>query len=158
MNAVCRQGKRYPLAVVSCLTALLLTMSACSEDMQEQPSFRSQEAPRLHSPPTSVPRDSRAVVLAPPARTSERLQRGERLFGINCSHCHGPGGEGDGPAAGYLKELPANLRAARVRQKPEAELFSIITHGKDMMPPFRGELSAEDRWTMAYFVKSLPPL
>jgi mono/diheme cytochrome c family protein len=127
----------------------------CSKDMQEQPSFQAQEAPRKHSPPGSVPRDSRKILQAPLVKTEQRLKQGERLFAINCTHCHGIHGEGDGPVAGYLKELPANLHHARVKGKSENDLYDILTHGKDAMPPFKGELSVEERWAIVEFVKSL---
>jgi len=125
--------------------------------MQEQPSYQPQEAPRLHSPAASVPRESRAIMPAPPSVTPRGLDRGARLFAVNCTHCHGPGGDGDGPVAGYLKEQPANLHAARIQRKSPAELYDAVTNGKDAMPPFRGELSAEERWMLVYFVKSMTP-
>jgi mono/diheme cytochrome c family protein len=126
----------------------------CSKDMQEQPSYHPQEAPRLHSPAGSVPRESRAI--APPfsALTQRHRERGVRLFAVNCTHCHGSKGDGDGPVAGYLKKLPANLHAARIQSKSVAELYEVVTHGKDAMPPFRGELSAEERWIVASFIKT----
>ncbi len=81
--------------------------------------------------------------------------QGERLYRVNCFHCHGPRGEGDGPVAAYLKEKPANLRSRDVQDKTRKELYEIVSHGKDVMPAFRGELSADERWTVAAFVKQL---
>jgi mono/diheme cytochrome c family protein len=126
--------------------------AGCSRDMEEQPSYQAQEAPRLHSPQGSVPRDSR-VLLSVHAREGTAVADGASLFRINCAHCHGSAGAGDGPVAGYLKELPANLQAPRVQDKSVEELYAIVTHGKDMMPPFRGELSAHERWSVAQYVK-----
>ena len=134
----------------------LLGLPACSKDMQEQPSFGPQEAPRKHSPPGSVPIQSRAVLTEPPARTPDILNEGARLFAINCAHCHGPSGHGDGPVAGELSELPANLQAPAVQKHPASTLYEIVTDGKEAMPGFKGELSAKERWAVAYFVKSLP--
>lgn len=141
------------LALLTCV--LCATMSGCSRDMQDQASYQPQEAPRLHSPPGSMPRQSRAAVVPITKRIAPSPSEGERLYRINCLHCHGPDGYGDGPVAGYLKELPANLRSRRVQEKSDMELYAIITQGKDMMPSFTGELSAEERWTVAGFVKAL---
>jgi mono/diheme cytochrome c family protein len=145
-----RQTWRGAIAV---LAAAWLAM-ACSKDMQEQPSYHPQEAPRLHSPAGSVPRESRAI--APPFSSlpQRHVERGARLFAMNCAHCHGSKGEGDGPVAGYLKELPANLHAASIQRKSAAELYEVVTNGKDAMPPFRGELSAAERWIVASFIKT----
>ena len=141
------------LAVLACM--LCAATSGCSQDMQDQASYQPQEPPRLHSPPESVPRQSRSAVVSHAKRVGLSTDEGIRLYRINCLHCHGPDGEGDGPVAGYLKELPANLRSHKVQQKSDADIYAIISQGKDMMPPFQGELSAQERWTLAGFVKSL---
>jgi cytochrome c oxidase cbb3-type subunit 2/cytochrome c oxidase cbb3-type subunit I/II len=122
--------------------------------MQEQPSYYPQEAPRLHSPVGSVPRDSRSVLTA--STGQEAISEGARLFHINCSHCHGTTGKGDGPAASYLKERPADLQKPEVQKLFESALYEIVTNGKDMMPPFKGELSAQERRSIVAYVKSLP--
>jgi mono/diheme cytochrome c family protein len=150
-----RAQKVLPCLLTQVIAACLLVLS-CSQDMQEQPSYQAQEAPRKHSPLGSVPRESRAI---PTLRDNKaaRTQAGGRLFAINCSHCHGPNGEGDGPVAGYLKELPKNLRASHVQTKSNAELYDILTNGRDAMPAFKGELSAEERWAIVEFVKAMAP-
>jgi hypothetical protein len=35
-------------------------------------------------------------------------------------------------------------------------IYRVVTDGKDMMPSFQGELSAEERIEVAHFVASLP--
>ena len=57
--------------------------------------------------------------------------------------------------AGYLSELPKNLHAPHVHNKTGAELYAIVTDGKDAMPAFKGELSTDERWAVAQYVKSL---
>jgi hypothetical protein len=130
-------------------------LSACSPDMQEQPSYRAQEAPRLHSPQGSIPRESRVLVRRRGAGSGGGRLDGAELFRINCVHCHGPSGAGDGPVAGYLEELPANLQAPRVRRLSVEDLYRILTEGKDAMPSFRGELSADERWQLAKYIKEM---
>lgn len=142
-------------ATVLVAVCVLVGVQGCSRDMQEQPSYQPQEMPRLHSPVGSVPRNSRAVMAARPE--DERVSAGARLFQINCAHCHGAGGAGDGPASRYLKEKPADLRQPEVQALPELALYEIVTQGKDLMPPFKGELSAEERRSVSAYVKALPP-
>ena len=138
------------------LTLIVGLAAACSRDMAEQPSYRPQEAPRKNSAPHSIPRASRKMLpaLASLAGT-DLISESGRLFAINCVHCHGPAGRGDGPVAGYLKETPEDLRSGEVQGKSERKLYDIITEGLDGMPAFRGHLSAEERLLLARYVHSL---
>ncbi|WP_447980080.1 c-type cytochrome [Candidatus Nitrospira bockiana] len=136
------------------LTALACT-AGCSEDMVEQPSYQAQEAPRRHSPPDSVPRGSRKLPPPLPVGLLPAHEQADRLFAVNCRHCHGAEGHGDGPVAGFLKELPKNLHSDHVQAQSEREVYDVITDGKDVMPSFRGLLSTEERWWLARYVKSL---
>lgn len=136
------------------LCSVALEAAGCSRDMAEQPSFHPQEAPRLHSPEGSVPLKSRSVLVSPPAPTPERIGRGAALFEINCSHCHGKIGLGDGPVGRHLVIPPFNLRADQTQRRSLEEIYTIVTDGRVVMPSFKGVLSAEERWEVAYFVKS----
>ncbi len=149
--------KEQPAAGVLAVLTLIWAALGCSQDMQEQPSYRSQERPRLHSPAGSIPRESRALVSRQPFANGGFLDAGKELYRVNCLPCHGNNGKGTGPVAGYLKELPADLQSERIRIFSEDQLYDIITNGKDMMPSFRGELSATERMTLASFVRSMSP-
>ncbi|HKY70847.1 MAG TPA: quinol:electron acceptor oxidoreductase subunit ActD [Nitrospira sp.] len=148
------QSVRHAAAL---LMPLVLTglFAACSRDMEEQTSYQAQEAPRRHSPPQSVPRESRAFLSVHADVNKRPAEAGARLFHINCAHCHGTQGQGDGPVAAFLKERPANLKGEEVLAMSEEAIYRVVTDGKDMMPSFRGELSAEERLQVARFVTSL---
>ncbi|MDR4493464.1 MAG: cytochrome c [Nitrospirales bacterium] len=128
-----------------------LLFVGCSRDMEEQPSYSFQEAPRLHSPQASVPQSGPAYS----RRSTQMISQGQELFSINCSHCHGKHGTGDGAVAGYLPDLPANLQAPAIQQQPDAELYGIVTNGQNVMPAFDRFLSDEDRWILVSFLRSL---
>lgn len=143
-------GCRTCLSVGLVISAGFLSWG-CPKDMEEQPSFSYQEAPRLHSPQGSIPQDGPSSF-----RTSlVQANDGAHLFSINCSHCHGPEGMGDGPVAGFLPELPANLHAPAVQRKLDDELYAIVTNGEKVMPAFDKFLTREERWTLVSFVRSL---
>lgn len=151
-----REGQATAAVLVA--ASLLCGVQACSRDMQEQPSYQPQEAPRLHSPVGSVPRDSRAVLTPPPRQ--DVSDEGARLFRINCSHCHGRNGTGHGPVVAYLKEPPADLLDPYVQALSEEALYDTVTYGlavegRDVMPPFQGEMSADDRRSVVAYIKSL---
>lgn len=146
-------------AIVGLAALCLFTpFTGCSRDMQEQPSYQPQEAPRLHSPLGSVPRDSRSVIRRTDAPAT--LNEGGRLFRINCSHCHGMDGMGNSPVVPFLKEKPANLLTPEIQELSEDAIYDTVTYGltvegKDVMPPFKGELSADERRAVAAYVKTL---
>ena len=146
-----QEPARQAVALLLPVAIGLMAQVACSQDMQEQVSYEAQEAPRRHSPPGSIPRQSRAVISLP----SPRSEPGALLFRINCVHCHGVQGDGDGAVAPYLKEPPANLKNDEVRAMSEERIYQVLTEGKDMMPSFKGELSANERLELARFVASL---
>lgn len=152
-----REGQATAAVVVA--VCLVCGVQACSRDMQEQPSYQPQEAPRLHAPVGSVPRDSRSRLTPSPGH--DVSDEGASLFRINCSHCHGRDGTGHGPVIAYLKEQPADLHDPSVQALSDAALYDTVTYGlavegRDVMPPFQGELSAEERRSVVAYVKSLP--
>lgn len=145
--------------ITSSLSCCLLISAAallggCPDDMREQPSFSSQEAPRLHSPPDSVPVGKSLSAPQP----FVNADAGSRLFSINCRHCHGTEGMGDGPVAGFFPDLPANLHAPAVQKKSDEELYQVITNGEKVMPAFALFLTSEERWALVSFVRELAAL
>lgn len=133
-----------------------LVLWGCSNDMEEQPSYSYQEAPRVHSPPGSTPHVTPFSFATSPREHTQNPIDGARLFAINCTHCHGQQGMGDGPVAGYLPDLPPNLHASAVQQKPDKVLYTIVTHGENVMPAFEPFLSQEERWALVKFLRTFP--
>jgi mono/diheme cytochrome c family protein len=146
------------VALVHCLLVVAVVggQSACSEDMKDQASYQPQEAPRRHSAPQSVPRPSGAVHPGAAADLQTDTSERGRLFQINCSHCHGQDGSGNGPVASFLAKRPDNLQSDQVQARSDTELYDIITHGHETMPAFRGLLSADERRAIARNLKLSP--
>lgn len=149
-----RKGRWSPV-VMSWIIGAGVLMGGCPNDMREQPSYSSQELPRRHSPQGSIPHVNPFSHSSPPRESPEIKNDGAQLFAINCAHCHGPQGMGDGPVAGFLPDLPANLQASAVQRKTDGELFGIVTKGKDVMPAFELFLSDEERRNVVSFVRTL---
>jgi mono/diheme cytochrome c family protein len=131
--------------------------------MEIQPSYKPMEDP-LPVPAQSIPVEGAAYVpgmgapLNPIAADEVSLARGAQLFNINCSHCHGTGGRGDGPVAAFLETAkPANLTADVVQQKSDGALFLTISTGvPGRMPALNENLSVRDRWDVVNFLRTLP--
>ena len=102
------------------------------------------------------PLDSSAAVIAD----------GKMLYDAYCEHCHGAKGKGDGKVAeGVDKEDGtgkkstyngvANLTSDALKNISEGHIFHVITHGKGLMWPHGSQISPEDRWKIAKYVKTL---
>jgi len=105
------------------------------------------------------PLDSSAAVIAD----------GKALYEMYCDHCHGGKGKGDGKVGaggiqvtvnGEAKERAiyagvANLTGDALKNISEGHIFHVITHGKGLMWPHGSQISPEDRWKIAKYVKTL---
>jgi len=113
-------------------------------EMHYQPSYRSQEGPRLLPPQNSVPRTGKELVYTPKEymglqlpdqmRASYNPIQAAELFAINCAVCHGDTMEGDGIMKKKMEEqgsgpLPADLTANMTQDSKTGELFGFISNG-----------------------------
>ena len=105
--------------------------------------------------------DGMMQATAPVSR--EILARGQRMFNISCSPCHGADGTGNGPIATNLRSKPRDLtrgiymnRSTASGQLPtDYDLYRTITTGlhNTAMPSFR-QMAAGDRWAVVQFIKT----
>ena len=96
------------------------------------------------------------TLAAAPAQIPE-LAAGRELYAAHCAACHGDAGAGDGPAGEALEPKPTDfLDAARARERSLYGLYNTITLGVDGtgMLAFP-QLSAQERWTLAFYVGGL---
>ena len=105
-------------------------------EMHYQPSYRSQEGPRLMPPDGSVPITGAEIV-----RTSVEeykamsdpggdAGRGADLYALNCLVCHGERLDGGGPVMVHDPNMaPADLRANMTSDRSDGEMFGIISFG-----------------------------
>jgi mono/diheme cytochrome c family protein len=157
------------LAVVGC-AILLIGYEVIFVDfvsfMEDQPSVDYQDGPRILAPDSAVPvsrpsyLDAPASLANPVPPDEVSLQRGEILFDLHCSVCHGPNGQGNGPLVEYWREdarRPANLTDARFSQYPDALLYGAVIQGVGGMPPLRENMTERQYWDVINFVRSLQP-
>jgi mono/diheme cytochrome c family protein len=97
------------------------------------------------------------------------LAEGKILYETYCDHCHGVKGGGDGKVAsgeikvevnGEMKQRSnyngvANLKSDALKGISEGHIFHVITHGKGLMWAHGSQISPEDRWKIAKYVKTL---
>ena len=105
-------------------------------EMHYQPSYRSQEGPRLDVPDSAVPISGKEVVLtsveeyAALENPGGDANNGAALFAINCIVCHGTELDGQGPVMVTGPSMvPANLRGEVTMERTDGELYGLISYG-----------------------------
>ena len=101
---------------------------------------------------------------SPTAFSAGSIVRGQALFARYCVACHGPNGEGNGPAAAALRVRPANLTQPHIWGHTDGEMFWWLTHGIEdpgagpggglVMPGFQATIPDEGRWALIDYVRA----
>lgn len=147
--------------IVGLLVTYQIITVAFPTDMQYQPSIDYQEGPRLAPPEGAVSTVGQSLFVGSlprnPVTTDEvSLQRGEILYSIHCSLCHGDGGHGDGPLEEfYLDRPPSDLTAPNIAAQFDGALFRTISQGLGQMPPMAENLTPRERWDVINYVRGL---
>ena len=104
--------------------------------------------------------------LADAGARAEHAEKGRVIFSAMCAGCHGPAGDGNGPAAQALKDAwgqsvtPADLRQPHLRcGDGPSDIFRILTTGMSGTPmvSFAGAFGVPQRWDVVAYVLSLRP-
>jgi cytochrome c oxidase cbb3-type subunit I/II len=82
------------------------------------------------------------------------LNLGRALFVATCGSCHGDTGAGNGPAAGALSPAPTNFH---LKKPTEERAWEVLENGVPgtAMPPWKNQLSTDQRHALVEFVRSL---
>lgn len=145
-------------------TGALFTMDVIKIEwvtfMEIQPSFTAQEEP-LPVPARSVPVDGPVSIPNmgapenPVPADDVSVSRGDTLYAINCTMCHGVTGEGNGQIAALLANKPADLTLDVTQNKSDGALFLTLTNGvTDRMPSMIENLTVRDRWDVVNFMRT----
>ncbi|MBZ5719541.1 MAG: cytochrome c [Acidobacteriia bacterium] len=81
------------------------------------------------------------------------LADGGADFKARCAMCHGADGKGD--TAMGKKFGVKDMGSADVQGKSDADLTTIITKGKDKMPPYDGKLTKEQIDGLVKYIRTL---
>jgi mono/diheme cytochrome c family protein len=157
---------------------LLLALAAgCEQDMADQPRYESQEASTFFengsamrpAPVGTVARGHLNAdehfftgrvdgVLArefPRPLTERNLARGRERFNIYCSPCHDQTGHGRGMIVQRGFPQPPSYHTDRLRNAPVGHFFDVMTNGFGRMYDYSAQLTPEDRWAVAAYIRAL---
>jgi len=154
--------------VSTALVGCLLAISCGGEESQPAatapgaaPSAPAATAP---APVPAQPVPAMTAIPAPAAKPDAAT--GATLYAANCVACHGPRGDGDGPAAVALVPKPAKHHdGAYMNALTNEHLFRVVKEGgpsvgkSPLMAPWGGMLSDAQIWNVVAFVRTLaePP-
>ncbi len=145
-------------------------------EMHYNQAYRAQEPPRLASPLGAVPfkfaSDTRELtrepaigpadysgLISPVTRSAATSAAGAEVFRVNCSMCHGTGGQGDGRVSEFLVAYgyisAPNLTTDGTAAKSDGDIYGIMTNGINVMPTFKNLLSPSDRWLLVDYIRQL---
>jgi len=160
------RASRWSLAAGLVLAAALVGCGVqlpWSPGMAETPARHADEG-LLAPPEGSLPRQGEviqsrfeaALALENPLPDDAAVaERGQRLYAIYCTPCHGDQGQGDGPVATYFsRELP-DLGGQRVRAQTDGYIYATIRDGGGSMPGYGGSLDRDERWSLVRHVRGL---
>ena len=83
------------------------------------------------------------------------LERGQERYNVYCTPCHSRVGNGAGMIVqrGYAKA--GNFHTARLIAAPLGHFFNVMSNGYGAMPEYSAQLTPEDRWAVAAYIRAL---
>jgi mono/diheme cytochrome c family protein len=105
-----------------------------------------------------VRRASRVGIPPPLTEMQAGITEGDKLFGTECSECHGDNGRRPTDAGRWMYPRAADLGSVEVQNYSDRELFWIVKNGVRLsgMPAFGRVESDEHIWNLVHFVRTLP--
>jgi len=87
--------------------------------------------------------------------TLQVLERGQERFNIYCTPCHSRVGNGLGMIVQRGYKQAANFHDSVRRTQKLSHYFYVMTNGYGAMPDYSAQLTPEDRWAVAAYIRAL---
>lgn len=111
---------------------------------------------------TSGRQDTTWLARSPKRSTSQLLSRGRERYDIFCAACHGLLGDGNSLVHQRASGLgegtwtpPSDITGNTTVNRPDGELFNIITSGVRNMPAYGPQIPVDDRWAIVAYLRAL---
>ena len=175
-------GRKLRRTVAVSGLAILLLLSGCRQDMHNQPKLIPQRGSEMFADhrgarPQVLNTVSRGQLhedayyytgvieaangykteqnLMPFPVTIEVLERGQERFNVYCTPCHSRVGNGLGEIVQRGYKPAANLNDQVRLSQPISHYFYVMTHGYGAMPDYSAQVTVEDRWAVAAYIRAL---
>jgi hypothetical protein len=158
-------------------TAALMVAAGCRQDMQNQPRMFPQRGTPMFADGRSVrPQVEHTVArgqlyesdyfytglmngkeadMMPFPATMQVLARGQERFNVYCAPCHSRVGNGAGMIVQRGYKPAGNLHDAKRMSEPLSHYFYVMTNGYGAMPDYKAQVTPEDRWAIAAYIRAL---
>jgi len=87
--------------------------------------------------------------------TMDVLKRGQERFNVYCTPCHSRVGNGLGMIVDRGYKQAGNLHDQVRLAQPISHYFYVMTHGYGGMPDYSAQLTPEERWSVAAYIRAL---
>jgi cytochrome c len=155
-----------------------VALAGCRQDMQDQPKYIPMRESAFFGdmrserplPEGTVPRgyllddsylntgkfNGQDGTAFPFPITAADLRRGQERYNIYCTPCHSPLGNGRGavPLRGFSKDIPS-FSDDKLRTAAVGHYFDVMTKGFGIMQDYSYQISVEDRWRIAAYIRVL---
>jgi len=94
-------------------------------------------------------------IKSPILSSKTNILRGQEIYTIMCTHCHGKEGHGDGAISknGHIMGIPDY--ATKLKDLQEGKIFHSLTYGKNLMGQHASQINQKERWQVVEWVKCL---
>lgn len=100
-------------------------------------------------------REAAALRKNPVAATPESIRKGASLYVVYCTPCHGPSGKGNGLVVAKFVPPPDLSNPDLQKGRTDGYWQSYLSVGGAVMPSYGESLSAEERWDVVNFLRTL---
>jgi hypothetical protein len=115
-----------------------------------------QQEPASPPPPTGSTATHASSQVNPVKPTPESQARAKKMWGYECSMCHGDKGDGKGDVVAAMKlTMKDYTDPAALKDMTDGEMFNIIKNGKGQMPGEGDRAKPDDVWNFVIFVRSM---
>jgi cytochrome c553 len=159
------------------LVASALLLSACRNDMHDQPRYKPLAATdffgdgrsarpaiedtvargqlRLDPAHYTGKVNGKDIDYLPISVTKADVLRGQERFNIYCSPCHGRLGNGHGMIVTRGLRQPPSYLDERLVNAPIGHFFDVMTNGYGSMYSYASRVAVDDRWRIAAYIRAL---
>ncbi|MGC2639825.1 MAG: cytochrome c [Acidobacteriaceae bacterium] len=160
-----------------CALGVLMLAAGCRQDMQNQPRMFPQRGTTMFADGRSVrPQalhtvargqlyesdyfytglvDGKEQDMLPFPATMQVLARGQERFNVYCTPCHSRVGNGAGMIVQRGYKPAGNLHDPKRMAEPLSHYFYVVTNGYGAMPDYKAQVTPEDRWAIAAYIRAL---
>jgi mono/diheme cytochrome c family protein len=124
----------------------------------------SAQTPQAPPPASPAPAESKIPLEAvnqpnPVKASADSLSRAKKIYGYECSICHGDDGAGGGDLAKNMKSKMPDFRdTSALKGKTDGELFYVIKNGKGEMEGEGQRVKTENTWDLVNYLRSFSKL